>query len=242
MDNLIVLEEVNSTNTYVKENYLSLDDGVVVAATMQTAGRGRMNRVWKSPKGVNFYGTINIKQVHSVSMTGAIMGLAALETLRFFAPEVKFYFKWPNDIYVKKAKIAGILSESCEIKNGQINAVAVGLGVNVNGDEEFLSSIDQEAISLYKLIKNKINVKIFQEKLALLAKWYYIMYLNNFEFFQSCWKKENLLIGKEIELVDSSAKTIRGIFKDVDENGAMMLEFENKVEKFYSGDVKIINF
>ena len=89
-------DEIDSTNTFVKTHINEIDDGELIVAFKQTAGRGRRGREWISPADTNIYATMCIKQVDSAYLCGSIIALAALETLRYFYPEGKFYIKWPK--------------------------------------------------------------------------------------------------------------------------------------------------
>ena len=61
--NLLILDEVDSTNTYAREHFDDLPDGTLVVARRQTAGRGRRGRSWLSPPGINFTGSILLKRL-----------------------------------------------------------------------------------------------------------------------------------------------------------------------------------
>ena len=156
---LTFFDELDSTNMYVKTHCAGLDDGEIIIAFKQTSGRGRRGRVWESPANTNIYATMCIKQVHDAYLCGSIVALAALETLRFFCPEGNFFIKWPNDIYHRNAKIAGILCEGCSIKDGKITSIAAGIGININFEPEELAKIDQAATSLSVISKRKFNLK-----------------------------------------------------------------------------------
>ena len=117
--NLLILDEVDSTNTYAREHFDDLPDGTLVVARRQTAGRGRRGRSWLSPPGINFTGSILLKRLEDGFHAGCLLGVAALSLLRELAPELPAYLKWPNDIYVENRKLAGLLSESARIENGR---------------------------------------------------------------------------------------------------------------------------
>jgi excisionase family DNA binding protein len=99
-----------------------------------------------------------------------VMSLGAMDVLNKLAPELDVWLKWPNDIYLEDAKLAGILSESLELDDKR--AIAVGLGVNLNLSAAELADIDKPAASVEK---GKINPEKFASELAKSAKMYYIM-------------------------------------------------------------------
>ncbi|MBV8463245.1 MAG: biotin--[acetyl-CoA-carboxylase] ligase [Acidimicrobiales bacterium] len=126
-------DEVDSTNTYVREQArLGARAGLVVVADYQTSGRGRLERRWESPRGANLLVSILLRpacdgtRVHLC--TGAV-ALAAADACQEVAG-VDAVLKWPNDLLVGEAKLAGVLAEA-EFERGSLAAVVVGIGVNV---------------------------------------------------------------------------------------------------------------
>lgn len=105
--------------------------GTLVIADEQTAGRGREGKSWQSPAGGGLWLTL-IERPSDPSGLGVLslrIGLAAAETLdRFTAEPIRL--KWPNDLYVDRGKLAGILVEA-RWREGSVEYVAIGLGVNV---------------------------------------------------------------------------------------------------------------
>ena len=136
---LIHLNEVDSTNTYLKtlcENEI-LPEGTVVIAESQYAGRGQRSNTWESEPGKNiimsliFYpGFLSANRQFLLSQAVA---LALQEFISNLLPEEKTSIKWPNDIYVGDKKIAGILIESSWMGNQVKNSI-VGIGININQD------------------------------------------------------------------------------------------------------------
>ncbi len=120
------------------------DDGTVVIADAQTAGRGRLGRAWHSPAGVNLYCSVVLKRtpaadriaewlswiplVSAIAVSEAIVSVTGLRPL----------LKWPNDVLIGERKVGGILCES----GGPSSApfVIVGIGLNINGSREDLPS------------------------------------------------------------------------------------------------------
>ncbi len=239
MENIVFLERVNSTNTYVKEHFDELEDGTLVVTFDQTAGRGRLNRSWHSPAGMNIAATVVLKQVQEGFHAGAILGLAGLECVRESAPQQPAFLKWPNDIYVEDRKLAGILCEGAKIENGHVTGVAAGIGINVNLPGEFLEKIDQPATSLLFLEKREFNLVFLAKKLAKSIKRYYIIYLNSHKILLDQWRAANLLTGETVSVVDAAGRRMTGVFKTIAGDGAMMLETAEGLQTFSCGDVKI---
>ncbi|MBS1368818.1 MAG: biotin--[acetyl-CoA-carboxylase] ligase [Lentisphaeria bacterium] len=236
---LLILDEVDSTNTYAREHFDGLPDGTLVVARRQTAGRGRRGRAWLSPPGVNFTGSILFKQLEDGFHAGCLLGVAALALLRELTPGMPAYLKWPNDIYVEDRKLAGILSESARIEQGRITAVVSGIGINVNLPPETIAAIDQPATSLLAETGQKFNLDFFSKKLAEQLIRYYIIYLKSAGAVLREWNEANLLVGETLTVVDPRGGKHVGIFREILEDGSMSFEENGAATIFRCGDVKI---
>jgi BirA family biotin operon repressor/biotin-[acetyl-CoA-carboxylase] ligase len=105
--------------------------GTLVVANEQTAGRGRGGKSWQSHPGAGIWLTL-IERPADTSGLGVLslrVGLAAAEALDRFAPE-PIRLKWPNDLYIDRGKLAGILVEA-RWREQAVEWVSIGLGVNV---------------------------------------------------------------------------------------------------------------
>jgi BirA family biotin operon repressor/biotin-[acetyl-CoA-carboxylase] ligase len=248
---LTILDEVDSTNTYLKSNFTSLVDASCVAALKQTAGRGRIGRKWLTGEGQNIAFSFKATKLKAPFHGGVLLGLASLAMLREVCPEGKFFFKWPNDIYAldltgeKALKLSGILSEAVWEK-GVLKGVVSGIGINVNFSEKELENAGQPAISLAIIKKTQFDIIFLVEMLAKFLKECYIKYDCNFQEVLDLWKEENRLIGQTIEAVTPAGEVHTGVFKDILPDGAMILEEHGEEFRFDCGDIKLdtkrINF
>ena len=138
---IIHLDRVDSTNNYAATELLtkSLNEGTVVAAGCQHAGRGQWQAKWESEPGLNLTFSIVLFPVwldlnRQFSLSQAI-SLGVADYLSQNIQDVTV--KWPNDIYVNDKKIAGILIETAIMGDKFSHAIA-GIGLNVN-QEIFVS-------------------------------------------------------------------------------------------------------
>lgn len=131
--NFLLLEEVDSTNSYVSLHAGELEDMTMVIADSQTAGRGQRGNSWESERGKNLTFTLMHRPVGiEPRMQFAISEATALAVADFLRAEgVEARVKWPNDIYVGDRKIAGILIEH-SLTGARIDSTRIGVGLNVN--------------------------------------------------------------------------------------------------------------
>ena len=118
--------------------------GTLVIADEQTAGRGRGGKTWQSSPGTGIWLTL-IERPSDASGLGVLSlraGLAAAEALDRFAPE-PIRLKWPNDLYIDRNKLAGILVET-RWREQAVEWVAIGLGVNVIAPEKMQNAAGLE--------------------------------------------------------------------------------------------------
>ena len=128
----IEFDTIDSTNTYLKENWEQLEDLTFASALEQTAGRGRNQRKWLSPKGENMMFSVLIKDrdlLNRYRYLSMLSALTVIEALEHFAVK-DLMIKWPNDVYVRDRKICGILLEG--VSREHLECVIIGIGVNVN--------------------------------------------------------------------------------------------------------------
>ena len=242
-EEIVFLDEVDSTNIYVRDHFDGLSDLALVVADRQTAGRGRLGRRWLSPPGLNFYGTFCFKNVRDGFHAGILCGVALMRTIGEAAPEVDCYLKWPNDVYVGKAKLAGLLGEGV-LRQGKIAGIAFGIGVNINMTPEHFAGLDQRATSLKIAAGRDFDVVFIAKLLAKSLKRCYINYSDSFDGIFSEWRRANRLIGKPIVLVSADGRRYEGMFRDVTGAGELLLEYVRSdgaaaVKAFNCGDVSI---
>jgi BirA family biotin operon repressor/biotin-[acetyl-CoA-carboxylase] ligase len=235
--NEIHLDIIDSTNTYAKQHAATFPPAQItcITAEEQTAGRGRYQRKWVSPRGVNIYATFYFRlPVNTLHLTS----LAQVMTYSFASvllheglhPKIK----WPNDIQLSSKKVSGILCETAFQKD--FVEVFLGIGINVNLEDA--GSIDQPATSLLletgrKWDKAALLKKIQKQFTADLEKFK----KEGFTPFHSAF--ENLLAykGQTIRCFDGK-KTWEGICHSLTYDGQLNLYLPDKtMHTILSGDV-----
>ena len=160
----IFFDEIDSTNTYLKNHYEELEDMTFVSANLQTAGKGRKGRTWLSNKGENLMFSLLIKDSemykHSNSLS-VISAYTIIEVLKEYGVD-NLSFKWSNDVYVDGKKICGILLEA--ISREELECLIIGVGINVN-QKQFVGDYIREPVSLTNLLNKDIDIDEFRKKI-----------------------------------------------------------------------------
>lgn len=139
---LLTLDEVDSTNTWLRNAAANLGDsgrghGLVVRARRQNAGRGQRGNSWESEPGLNLTLSIFLRpegvEPSAQFLISEAVAIAAVEAVAPVLDEagLKAEVKWPNDIYVGNRKLAGILIEH-SLSGHRIDWSIAGIGINVN--------------------------------------------------------------------------------------------------------------
>ena len=152
---LHILQEVPSTNAAALAlAQKGAEDGTVVVAERQTAGRGRLGRSWYSPVRENLYCSVIVRQTPApnrltewlpwVPLLSAVAAARAVQIVTGLSPSLK----WPNDIIIGQRKLGGVLCETNGSRT-QGRFVVVGIGINVNTPRDaFPDEIRQLTTSL----------------------------------------------------------------------------------------------
>lgn len=140
---VVCLEQVDSTNTYLKHRGAEgAPHGLAVVAEEQTGGRGRRGRRFESPKGAGLYLSVLLRPdclpAEAVTLT-AWVGVAVCDAVEE-AAGVRPQIKWTNDIILNGKKLCGILTEmSVEGETGAVDYVVAGMGTNVGETAAFFA-------------------------------------------------------------------------------------------------------
>jgi len=234
---ILFFEEVDSTNNKAKQIALEENEGTVVISEMQTSGRGRRGRGWYSPKG-GIYVTYILKPTVSpekASQLTLVSSLALVETLNSMNKNLNAKIKWPNDVLISGKKISGILTElSADME--KINYIVVGVGINLNTEKEILP---ENGTSLKIEMKEEVSIKLFLKSFLEYYDSIYQEYLNGkIDLIIGRWKDNSDTLGKNVKIIGIN-ESFEGLAKDIDENGALILQTKEKEIKVYSGDVSL---
>lgn len=241
--NIVHFDSIGSTNTEAKKIAdLPGSDGTIVIAEEQTNGRGRLGRSWISPKYKGVWMSIILKPDLNPMDAVKLTQIAAAAIVNAAGElNIKTLVKWPNDIVINHKKTCGILTEmNAELT--RINYVVVGIGINVNTENnEFSEDIKEIATSLKVETEKHVNRQELVGRI-----------LNNFEtLYEEFIKHSNIaasvnicrnnsaVIGKEIFILSKDKKIeVKAI--DIDEDGRLLVEHnDGRQEYIISGEVSI---
>lgn len=156
--NIIKLDAIGSTNTYLKEilTHSNLENFTVVVTENQFQGKGQRGSVWVDEKGSSLTFSVLVKEL--LETPEHVFDLNILVALSVYSSLKKLYnlpfsIKWPNDILSYNKKIGGILIENIIKASGETLSI-VGIGINAN--QENFDHLPQ-ATSLFKLCGDKVN-------------------------------------------------------------------------------------
>ena len=148
-ENLIRLDETDSTNAEALRRAGDLRGSFAVTAEYQSAGRGRMGRRFESPKGSGLYLSVLERSIISPDLTARV-GVAAAKSIEKCCG-LTCDIKWPNDIQYDGKKLCGILCERVPLQDASgrySDAVVIGIGINLSQSEDDLGELRDIATSL----------------------------------------------------------------------------------------------
>jgi BirA family biotin operon repressor/biotin-[acetyl-CoA-carboxylase] ligase len=215
-------------------------EGTLVVAEEQTVGRGRFQRTWVSPPGVNLYFSLLLRPGPDYASQLTMMAsLALARVLRLLARESSdVTIKWPNDVRMGGKKIAGILVESSLAQDGTDSFSIIGMGVNVNFDPGDYPDIADIATSLQRELGHPVP------RLHLLAA-----IMEEMEELYLAVKQGGSVREEWASLLDTLGHQVRvawgeqvyeGFAQGVDEDGGLVLRLlDGSLRTFAAGEVTL---
>lgn len=237
-------ETIDSTNEGIKRAAAEgAEEGLVYVGEEQTAGKGRLGRTWVSPAGESSYFSFllrpNFAAEHVAPLT-LVMGLSVAEAVQETVM-LPVEIKWPNDIVIHGKKICGILTEAMAGKDGRMDYVVVGIGVNVN-NTSFDPSIAEKATSLRlewggrmvsRALVTAASLKYFHRN--------YVRYCET-EDLSGLVKDYNFLLAsrdRQVRIEDPKGP-YTAISRGIDENGCLIVDLPDGTERrIATGEVSV---
>lgn len=171
-------EVINSTNAYLKDLAKKVGTAIAVADE-QTAGRGRLGRLWSSEKGEGLWMSLLLRpqiMPSKASMLTQVVAASMVKALEVFY-DVPIKIKWPNDLWVGERKICGILTEMAAELHA-IEYVIIGVGLNLT-QQSFSADLEGVAASLSQFTEKPIDRAEIIEKFLTFFKADYEQFLKD---------------------------------------------------------------
>ncbi len=233
--NFIYFKTIDSTNNYLFS--LAKDgaeEGTVVIANTQTAGRGRYGRKWFSYKG-NIFISLLLRPLCPTENGGLITILSGVAcAMAIEKSGVNVSLKWPNDLLISSKKVGGILCES-SIENGIISFIVVGIGINFylpKKKNELIKNATSLSEHGFKERKVHLLQKIIEEFEILYEKFL----VGENDFIIQEYRKRTIPYGEVIS-VKSGERIISGRFAGIDNDGSLLIMNGERVNRIYTGEV-----
>lgn len=205
-------DEIDSTNNYAKRIALSgAPDGTVIVADCQTAGRGRMDRSFQSPKGKGIYLTALLRpelppeRLLPVTALAGVAVCAAVERVCGVRPGLK----WPNDPVLGSRKLCGILTElSVEAETGRVQYLVLGIGVNVlQTAEDFTPEVAEMATSLAMALGRPVSRPALAAALIEeLDRLYTALRAGDLSEYLAAYRRDCVNLGKAVQLISPAGR------------------------------------
>jgi BirA family transcriptional regulator, biotin operon repressor / biotin---[acetyl-CoA-carboxylase] ligase len=245
--NLVLLDEVGSTNTYLMQQSAKGAPHVTcVAAHMQTNGKGRRGRAWVSQLGASLTFSLLWRfQCGAAALSGMSLavGVALIRALNSLGVS-NAQLKWPNDVLVMDAqgqgkKLAGILIELQGDMEGP-SAAVIGVGINVNLPDAVLKNIDQPATDLAQLTTQPISPSVL---LGTVLK-HLADALNQFEQqgfvgLREEWVRNHAYHQQTVRMLMPNGTETHGVVQGVAEDGILLVQTPLGLQRFSAGEISL---
>ncbi len=206
-----------------------------IVAQQQSAGRGRMVRPWASPSG-NLYASLLLIDPSPVAVSpqlGFVAGVALADAVASMIGPGRALLKWPNDLLLDSAKLAGLLIEATTMPDG-LFVCAIGFGVNCTSHPK---GLPYPATNLSVHGDNYSAAVLFPALSDAFAHWFDLWSgSKNFAAIRQAWLDRAHPAGTNLRV--SAPDRIRvGKFKTIDVQGRLVLDCAEGVITFDAGDV-----
>ncbi len=207
-------------------------DRTVVWARAQTAGRGRRGRTWASPEG-NLHVSVVLRDVGPTApQLGFVAALAVADAVDEVCGTARARLKWPNDVLLDGAKLAGLLLEVEQTPQGV--ATILGIGVNVR---HFPLDASYPATSLraqgFEVSVDAMLAYVLTTLGSRLDQWM----REGFDRVRSEWALRGHRRGDWLKINAPLGRQVSGRFADLDNDGSLLALVDGAVERFSAAEI-----
>jgi len=214
-------------------------EGTVIIAGEQTAGKGRQERTWLSPRGNIALSIIlypSAAYLPSLIMLASLAVVYSIESVTGLKPQLK----WPNDVLIKGRKVCGILIES-GVRGRKVDYAIIGIGINVNLWLADFPEISPIATSLSDELGREVPQLDFIRRLLVEVEKLYLTLPSGESIYQQ-WRDRLVTLGRRVQV--SWGKTrYEGIAESVARDGSLLLRCpDGSLTKIVAGDVTLRDY
>jgi BirA family biotin operon repressor/biotin-[acetyl-CoA-carboxylase] ligase len=225
------------------------EEGVVIVADAQSAGRGRHGRAWASPAGAGLYVSTVLRpspeSAPLLTLTAGVALTAGIET----ATGLATWLKWPNDVYAGGRKLAGILAEGGSTPGASASApvghgvsrsthVVLGFGINVM-PAAYPPEVAARATSLEGELGRAVDRgRLLAACLTSLASRYQELQRGGRASIVEAWRVRAAPMLRRPVAWEHQGSPARGVAENIDDSGALLVRTESGVVRVISGEVR----
>jgi BirA family biotin operon repressor/biotin-[acetyl-CoA-carboxylase] ligase len=238
---IYTFDTIDSTNNCAKALAgCWADEGTVIIAEQQTAGRGRLGRPWLANANENLTFSIILRPsigadaINLLPLSVSVAVAQAVEKSTGVAVECK----WPNDLIFEHKKVAGILLEGA-YSNNKVEWIVIGIGINVN-QTLFPADLEQKATSLKLVTGREVDrVSLFHNLLEVLEHTYRAGTKSGFQSILPDWIARTHMIDRQISVMENGT-LLSGTVKGLSRDGGLVLKSNGGERTLHAGDVTIL--
>jgi BirA family biotin operon repressor/biotin-[acetyl-CoA-carboxylase] ligase len=232
---------IGSTSTRLaEESRRSSIAGRVHLAEVQLAGRGRRGRTWFSPLGGNLAVSLGFASERPPAELGGlslVVGLGVVDALDGLGIDA-VALKWPNDLLLDGAKLAGILIEVLQTPRGA--EFSVGVGINVALPQAVRTSVEQAVADLSHGAGGAPDRSLLAGAVISSVVEFVLEFQRlGFEPFRAAFDARHHLLGREASVIATGAEPQRGEVLGVSASGGLRLRTATGVREFHGGEVSL---
>ena len=235
----IALATVGSTNDYAKELNATAKqpDGTLITATAQHSGRGQAGNQWHSEAGQNLIASYIFHPTFLPADRQFGLSMAVSLAVKELAEEMtgqEIRIKWPNDIYYRDSKVAGILIENT-ISGSNLSTAVIGIGLNVN-QTKFDSELAHPA-SLKLIAGQEFSLdSVIHHLNSYMEKYYLQLRMLHYHFLEKGYT-ESLYLYQQTAAYQREGQEFKGQIVGVTREGKLIIESNGKELKFGTKEV-----
>ena len=248
---ILYFDTIDSTNNYAKEAaHKGCAEGTVIVAGSQSAGKGRLGRIWDSSGGKGIWMSVVLRppvapeDVQVITLGASVAVVEAIKEIT----GIEAGIKWPNDIVLDGRKLCGILTEmNSEME--RIHFLVLGIGINVNHNMgDFPLELQENAVSLKMYASEKLlsiqgdlynRSEIIKKILFKLEQVYNTISKGCTADIINEWKKYSVTLGKEVRIAAKNSE-FTAVARDVTNDGRLVVEcMDGTIREVLSGEVSI---